>query len=368
MSTQEYTRVLPFQENDLAPLVEFWNNAFTDRRNFYPITVGEFRHRVLLCEAFDPHGLILAWHENRAGATQLVGLVHALRPPPPSGLYARWQQQHNLALLYVDPAYRRQGIGSRLLRAAENWLYYCPVYVGGPAQPCYGTVEGLHPPFFGASQQMGVSVHDTLLINFLAHRGYRVFDAGDVTLTLKLTPRVQPLVPDLTALGLRLLFVSHEQPFQGKEPPGREEYTLYGANGGAPYWGFLLVNGDNLLQAHISCYPMRQAGRVAIGGFWVVPSLRGHGLGRYLLDQLLYTLSQDDLSHLSAFFAGDNATSAGTFDANTFDVVEVQTHVIKHTRATALYERRGFTVEMAWVHLTKECAVRHINAVGMSVY
>jgi GNAT superfamily N-acetyltransferase len=217
-------------------------------------------------------------------------MVHALRPAPQSGLYAKWQQRHNLALLYVDPAHRRQGIGSRLLRAAENWLYYCPVYVGGPAQPCYGAIEGPRPPFFGSSQRLGVSVHDTLLTTFLAQRGYRVVDPGDVSMRLKLRPRPEPKMPDLAVLGLRLVAVSHEIPFHGREPQGREEYSLYGDNGGAPYWGYLLVTADNLLQGHISWYPMRQPGHAAIAGFWVAPSWRGHGLGRYLLDRTLYDL------------------------------------------------------------------------------
>jgi GNAT superfamily N-acetyltransferase len=346
----EHTRLLPFQKSDLASLIDFWNNAFADRRNFYPITAADFQRRVLACEAFDPAGLILAWHESQDGSSQLVGMVHAFRPTPQSGLYAKWEQRHNLALLYVEPTHRRQGIGSRLLRAAENWLYYCPVYVGGPAQPCYGTIEGPRPPFFGSSQRMGISVHDSLLINFLAHRGYHVVDAGDVSLGLTLTPRPEPAMPELDSLGLRLVAISHEHPFSGHEPEGREEYTLYGDNGGAPYFGYVLVNGENTLQAHISWYPMRQAGHAAIAGFWVAPSLRGRGLGRYLLDLTLY-----DLVH-SPSQRGD------------YHTVEVQTHWVKHAQAAALYQRAGFEVEMAWVNMSKECAVRGPNPPGMSAY
>jgi GNAT superfamily N-acetyltransferase len=350
MTVLEHTRLRPFQNSDLAPLVNFWNNAFADRRNFYPITATDFEKRVLPCEAFDPDGLILAWHPGQDGSNQLVGLVHAFRPTPQSGLYARWEQRHDLALLYVEPRHRRQGIGSRLLRAAENWLYYCPVHVGGPTQPCYGTVEGPRPPFFGSTQQLGISVHDTLLINFLAHRGYRITDPGTVSMRLKLTPRPKPTLPDLAALGLRLVPVSHVMPFSGHEPKGREEYSLYGENDGDPYFGYVLVTGDNLLQGHISWYPLKEVGRAAIAGFWVAPSLRGHGLGRYLLDLALY-----DLIHAPP-------------PNGVYHSVEVQTHLIQHSQADALYERRGFEVEMAWVNLVKECAVRGVNPVGLSGY
>lgn len=336
----EYTRLRPFQKSDLAPLVNFWNNAFVDRRNFYPITAADFEERVVKCEVFDPDGLILAWHDGIDGSPQLVGLAHAFRPAPKHGLYLRWEQRHNLALLYVDPAYRRQGIGSRLLRAAENWLYYCPVYVGGPAQPCYGTTEGPRPPFFGSSQRMGISVHDTLLIRFLAQRGYHIVEPGDVSMELELSEQPKPQMPEFAAWGYQLQPISHERPFQGSEPKGREEYTLYGNNDGAPYFGYVVVTAEQLLQAHISWYPMRQPGRAAIAGFWVTPALRGRVIGRYLLDRTLY-----DLAH-----------------ASKYTVVEVQTHLVNHAHAAALYERRGFVTKMAWVNLRKECAVRGVKS------
>lgn len=355
MQAIEHTRLRPFQENDLAPLVNFWNNAFTDRRNFYPIRATDFQKRILACEAFDPDGLILAWHTERDGSSRLVGLVHALRPAPKHGLYRRWETRHNIALLYVDPAYRRQGIGSRLLRAAEGWLYYCPVHFGGPAQPCYGTVEGPQPPFFGSSQRLGISVHDRTLTHFLHNRGYHIGDVGDVSMQCTLTPQSAPAVPnldapDLDALGLRVVEISHEHPFTGIEPAGREEYTLYGGNGGAPYAGYVLVNAANLLRGHISWYPMRQAGHAAIAGFWVAPALRGKGLGRYLLDHTLVELQ------------------SAPPPRGGFATVEVETHLVNHAEAAALYERRGFEVVMAWVNLSKECSVRGVKPIGMSAY
>jgi GNAT superfamily N-acetyltransferase len=353
MKLTGHTRLRPFQKNDLAPIVDFWNNAFADRRNFYPITAADFQSRVLDCEVFDPNGLILAWYEDQDGSSHLAGMVHGFRPAPRKALYAKWEARHNLALLYVEPALRRQGIGSRLLRAVENWLYYCPVYVGGPAQPCYGTIEGPRPPFFGGSQRMGVSARDTSLLNFLAYRGYHVVDPGEISMRLDLTPRPAPPAPDLAALGLRLLPMSHENPFRGREPKGREEYTLYGDNGGFPYFGYVLVTADELLQGQISWYPMRQAGHAAIAGFWVAPSLRGKGLGAYLLDLTLH-----DLCHASP---PASRTSWGSFRS-----VEVQTHLVKHAQAAALYERRGFVVDAAWVNLQKECSVRGSDKVNLS--
>jgi GNAT superfamily N-acetyltransferase len=202
---------------------------------------------------------------------------------------------------------------------------------------------------------MGICVHDTLLINFLAHRGYRIVDPGDVSMRLRLTPlrlaaQPEPPMPDLAARGLHLVPFSHEMPFGGQEPKGREEYSLYGENGGAPYMGYALVTSENMLQGHISWYPMRQVGLAAIAGFWVAPCFRGQALGRYLLDRALY-----DLIHSPPPWGG-------------YDMVDVQTHLVKHAQAATLYERRGFEIEMAWVNMSKECAVRHANPVGLSAY
>lgn len=388
MAVLKRTLLRPFQAGDLDALVTFWNNAFAGQRNFYPITAGDFQSRILDCAAFDPHGLILAWHEAGGQPAQLAGLVHAFRPAPQSALYAKWEARHNLALLYVEPAYRRQGIGSRLLAAAENWLYYCPVFAGGGALPCYGAVEGPRQPFFGGSQRLGISIHDRSLINFLAYRGYRIIDPGDVSMRLKLTEHPEPPRPDLAALGLTLKSISHTSPFRGSEPPGREEYALWGDNGGSPYFGYVLVSGDNLLQAHISWYPMKQPGMAAIAGFWVAPELREHGLGRYLLDRTLYDLIHSPLPATGydtdpgqgPVETGSGAGSRTSVKTHTvefefakyqqveFHTVEVETHLVNHAKAVALYERRGFVTETAWVNMIKECTVRGGRSVGLSAY
>jgi hypothetical protein len=40
----------------------------------------------------------------------------------------------------------------------------------------------------------------------------------------------------------------------------------------------------------------------------------------------------------------------------------------KHAQAAALYERRGFEVDAAWVNMSKECAVRGAALTGLSGY
>ena len=325
MSQLTHTVLQTFQADDLPALVEFWNRVLHDRHNFHPITPAEFRTRILACPVFDANGLFLAWRRTPDRPPTLVGLAHALRPGEPGAVYARVSPAHHLALLVVDPAYRRQGIGGRLLQAAENWLYYCPVVVGGHDQPCYGTLEGPRPPLFGSTQGLTVSAHDRDLLNFLRRRGYHVAEPGDVTMQAALPAAAAPPVPpDLAALGLRLVAVDAQHPFTGQEPAGRAEYTVWPQDPTVPYGGYVLVDGEMMLRGHIHWYPMRHPGWAAIGGYWVAPASRGHGLGRYLLDQVLYDLAQP------------RAGQPG------YHTVELQTHLVRHAHATELYRRRGF--------------------------
>jgi GNAT superfamily N-acetyltransferase len=325
-----------------AELLAFWNAAFAHQRHFRPLTAPEWRQR-LATPAFDPRGLILAVADDGA----VVGGVHALRPVPDEGVYQLYDPRHHIAWLMVAPAWRGQGIGRRLLQAAESWLYYCPVYFAIESTPLYGSVEGPQPPLFGASQRMGVSLRsDRPLIDWLAGRGYRVVEPGDVSLARSLDGSLpRPVEPDWGALRLRPVAISHLTPWTG---PGYDELRLWDGNGGWPYAGAVLVDVTGEAVARIVWRPDVGSGDLrrsttseateaaaasagaAIVRLNVQPAWQGRGLGSYLLDRALVEMAA----------AGHTR-------------VEVQTHVTKYPRAYELYTRRGFTLEDAWASLVK---------------
>lgn len=348
-------RVLSYAAEYDRELIRFWNAAFANRRNFRPLSVKEWSERVVVSPAFDPKGLVLAVAEDG----QVVGGVHAMRPAPQEGVYRLYHERHHIAWLMVAEGWRNQGIGTRLLRAAENWLYYCPVHFATETTPLYGSVEGPRPPLFGSSQRMGVSLRtDRPLIDWLARRGYAVVQPGDVSLArdLSTAPPEPPEEPDWAALKLEPRAISQSQPWTGA---GFDELRLWGDNGGWPYAGTVLVDEHNVVVGRVVWYPMAEQGdhgpsgrlrtrmaltshehgwgassvsapAAAIARLDVDAAWQSRGLGSYLLDRALHEMGQ-----------------AG------FGRVEVQTHVTKHPRAYEMYRRRGFTLEDAWASLVK---------------
>lgn len=103
----------PYLPDDEQPIVALWNQCLTQDR----ITAGTFRERTLLDPNFDPRGSLLATDDGH-----IAGFVSGLRRAVAWWDYAPMPDRGWITTLFIDPAYRRRGIGTQLLRAAMDHM------------------------------------------------------------------------------------------------------------------------------------------------------------------------------------------------------------------------------------------------------
>ena len=307
----------------LPSLVAFLNRAFAGHRHYTPITEADFAERVLVRPAFDPHGLILGVAEG-----QVVGAVHAIKPPPSAPANWTGEARHHIAWLAVTPEARQQRLGTRLLNAAENYLYYCPMYFAAQNAPFYGIQERLWAPWYGSTESMAISaVNDRELVAWLNKRGYQVSNPGDVTVAASLHDRDRPEDPGLEPRGLRLVAIDERSPWQGDEPVYR--LRAWGENAGRRYQGLVVADGNRAVGS-IVWYPMPDPTIVALAWIGLERHYRGLRFGSFLLDRALVEMA--NRGYVS---------------------VEVHVHSKDSPEAFSLFKRRGFQVIDYWVNLVK---------------
>jgi ribosomal protein S18 acetylase RimI-like enzyme len=149
-----------FRNTDPPKLLQVWNESFTGRGAVklpMPSVLEEF---VFAKPYFDPAGLILAVEENTP-----VGFVHAGFGSNDSGS-AIATGTGVVCAIGVRPSYRRVGIGSELLRRAENYLSArgASVILAGEGAPNNPFYFGL----YGGSESSGFLASDTASEPFLA--------------------------------------------------------------------------------------------------------------------------------------------------------------------------------------------------------
>lgn len=136
--------IRPFRPQDYTPVVSLWNRCLTKD----PITEDRFWKFYLLDANFDPKGALIA----EANGT-VVGFLQAMVRKFPMGSLGLEPTRGWITTFFVDPAWRRQGIGSALLEAGLAFLRengrtdvmvngYAPYYIAPGVDVDY--VDGLH--------------------------------------------------------------------------------------------------------------------------------------------------------------------------------------------------------------------------------
>jgi ribosomal protein S18 acetylase RimI-like enzyme len=259
----------------LPELVRFWNRSFVERRNFFPVTGHLLRERVIEKETFDPRGFIVA-REGR----KIAGIVHVgiRREAACRLLDPKWSggTQGYVAFLFVDPARRRQGIGTELWRRGLDRLRGTRQVVvdGRCLNPFYGNSEGPFTPFWGTPEGVSVDWEDSGTQKFLARKGFvprfRAFHlAMDLAGGL---PRLPP--------SSQFRTVVNSYPELGR--PFKERRAVAT---GIDYEVVTAVRAGRTV-AIFSFYPLSEVrqGLFAVYEASVVEKLRGRALGRRLLD------------------------------------------------------------------------------------
>jgi ribosomal protein S18 acetylase RimI-like enzyme len=268
-----------FRNTDPPALAAVWNEALAGRgavrlRGSLPLENCVFAKLY-----FDPAGLVLA---EEAGA--VVGFGHAGFGANPDGS-AQSFAAGVTCMLAVRPAFRRRGIGTELLRRCEEYLRGrgATTLHAGPRRPLDPFYLGL----YGGSDLPGVLDSDAETAAFLKKRGY-ASGPSSLVFQRRLGQALKLLDPRSTNLRRRYdlqvdLAPARSLTWWQNSVLGLAEpllFALADQQSGA--------SAASALVYELEGFSWRwNQPSVGILDFFVRPELRGQGLGKLLLFQVL---------------------------------------------------------------------------------
>ena len=276
-----------YRDELLPGIVAFWNRVFAERRNFFPVTEKMFRERIVekktAVETFRPGGFLVARREE-----EVVGVLHAGRNSPEvcKVLNPDWPggEQGYIALLMVDPAHRKKGIGTALWHGVREFLDGCvQVVVDGQClNPFYGNSQGPFTPFWGTPEGISVLWKDSATKKFFAQKGYAPrYKAVQMELAVQKAPAqdVEKLEADLKARGVEIKTIHDSYPEVGGRVGDSDRKVE-----GLVYECLTAIDGDRVA-AVLTTYPMVELAldRHAIYEAIVHEDYRARGIGKGML-------------------------------------------------------------------------------------
>ena len=153
-----------FKNSDPPHILRMWNECQLGRSAAIGLRCDEFDELIIAQTYFDPAGMILACQDG-----QVVGFSHAGFGPN-ADRSALGSDEGIICAVMVHPRARRQGIGTELVRRAEQYLRSrgsTKIFAGGadPRDPFYCGI-------YGGSQSAGFLMSDAAAEPFFTKLGY----------------------------------------------------------------------------------------------------------------------------------------------------------------------------------------------------
>jgi ribosomal protein S18 acetylase RimI-like enzyme len=288
-----------FRNPDPPGLVEVWN-ASTAGRGAVPIRLAgllEFFNFAKLY--FDPAGLLVACDDDR-----IVGFAQAGFGPNTAG-NGLDPSVGVVCALAVLPSHRRHGVGTELLRRAEDYLRGrgARELQAGSLPPCNPFLFGL----YGGAQTAGFLDSNPLARPFFERHGYAPAQTR-LVFQRELAGVQMPSDPRFTALRPRCEIVV--SPY--KVGPWWRECVL----GPIELFDFTLRDrGTGRAFGTATVWEMETFSnhwnRHSVGLFDLVmlPEARGQGMGKFLMAQILRHLHEQYFAVLEAHADADNTAA-----------------------------------------------------------
>jgi ribosomal protein S18 acetylase RimI-like enzyme len=303
-----------FRNDDPPKLVEIWNEVFTGRGAVRLRHSSPLDNYVLAKPYFDPNGLIVA-QDNQL----CVGFAHAGFGPN-AAQTALSREAGVTCLVCVRPAYRRRGIGSKLLQRSEDYLKRAGAgtLYAGPLKPMNPFYLGL----YGGSELPGFLASDPAAEPFLLRHGYQVHDT---VLVLQ-----RQLIKPVNVIDVRFTML-------------RQQYEVVVApvTGITSWWQECVLGPLELIEFRLEEKPSgRAAARCRVWemeGFswrWNLPAVgivevevredvRRRGLAKFLLVQILRYLQDQFFGVAEIHVRQNNEPALRLFQGLGFDQVDI---------------------------------------------
>jgi ribosomal protein S18 acetylase RimI-like enzyme len=301
-----------FRNDDPPGLVAVWNEAFTGRGAVRLTTPTWMEYFLFSKPYFDQASLIVACADR-----QIVGF--ALAGFGPNDTESALDKSLGVVcLLGVALSHRRQGIGSELLRRAEAYLHD-----GGSQELFAGPIYPLNPYAFGlygGSNSPGFLESDSLARPFFERHGYRMEKS---CLVFQRSMKRALTVTDGRFAAHRLRYEVRANPFQGTTwwqecilgPIELHEYRLQDKLTGHTAARALLWEMETF-------NPRWNEHGIGLTDLVVPQELRGQGLGKFLLVQLLRYLQDQFFSVVEIQVSAEDAIAIGLLQDLDFEQVD----------------------------------------------